>query len=245
LTAANARISALEVELNAAREAWEGANAVKVAAEKIAKSTETKAKKAEKALSDADQKRVQRERAIAERLDKILVLVGSKCCVVPVGSLPRFLLLTFGLLSLACFSVVQQRKLVYLGNFGSQILKTVCWLRVDLLESNWKLVQKVLQLTCRVLMWIFVGLWLKKKEEMPVDNLKNLAKAFDTLEDPVLAMKGRSVKQGIEGVIVRCSTQLGTPRGRYDEHISKFPSVVKPRFIEPVGESQTSEGDAC
>jgi hypothetical protein len=24
-----------------------------------------------------------------------------------------------------------------------------------------------------------------------------------------------------------------------------LPSVVKPRFIEPVGESQTSEGDAC
>jgi hypothetical protein len=25
-------------------------------------------------------------------------------------------------------------------------------------------------------------------------------------------------------------TQLGTPRGRYDEHSSKFLSVVKPRF---------------
>jgi hypothetical protein len=36
-------------------------------------------------------------------------------------------------------------------------------------------------------------------------------------------------------------TQLGTPRGRYEEHSSKFPSVVKPRVIEPVGESQTSE----
>jgi hypothetical protein len=41
------------------------------------------------------------------------------------------------------------------------------------------------------------------------------------------------------------STQLRTPRGRYEEHSSKFPSVVKPRFIEQVGESQTSEGDAC
>jgi hypothetical protein len=40
-------------------------------------------------------------------------------------------------------------------------------------------------------------------------------------------------------------TQLGTPRERYDEHSNKFPSVVKPRFIEPIGESQTSEGDAC
>jgi hypothetical protein len=59
LAGANARISALEAELNAATEAWEGVNAMKVATEKIAKSTETKAKKVEKALSDADQKRVQ------------------------------------------------------------------------------------------------------------------------------------------------------------------------------------------
>jgi chromosome segregation ATPase len=79
---ANACISALEAELNASREAWEGANAAKVAAEKAAKSVETKAKKAEKALADADQKRVQREQAIAEHLDRILVLVGSKCRVV-------------------------------------------------------------------------------------------------------------------------------------------------------------------
>jgi hypothetical protein len=72
---------------------------------------------------------------------------------------------------------------------------------VDLLESNWKLVQDVLQLTRRVLMCIFVGLWPKKKEEMPVDNLWKLAKAFDTLEDPMLTMKCTSVKQGVEGAI--------------------------------------------
>jgi hypothetical protein len=36
---------------------------------------------------------------------------------------------------------------------------------------------------------------------MPVDNLKKIAEAFDTLEDPVLTMKGRSVKRGVEGVI--------------------------------------------
>jgi hypothetical protein len=72
---------------------------------------------------------------------------------------------------------------------------------VDLLDSNWKLVQEVLQLTRRVLMRMFVGLWLKKKEEMSVDNLKNLVAAFDTLEDPVLAMKCRSVKWGVEWAI--------------------------------------------
>jgi hypothetical protein len=70
---------------------------------------------------------------------------------------------------------------------------------VDLLESNWKLVQNVLQLTCRVLTRIFVGLWPKKKEEMPGDNLRKLLEAFDTPEDHVLAMKRTSVKRGVEG----------------------------------------------
>jgi hypothetical protein len=32
------------------------------------------------------------------------------------------------------------------------------------------------------------------------------------------------------------TTQLGTPRGRYDEHSSKSSLSMKPRFIEPVGE---------
>jgi hypothetical protein len=61
LTAANAHIAALEAELSASREAWEGANAGKVAAEKATKSAETKAKKTEKALANADQNQVQRE----------------------------------------------------------------------------------------------------------------------------------------------------------------------------------------
>jgi hypothetical protein len=54
LTAANARIVALEAELTASREAWEGANSAKVTAEKATKLAETKAKKAEKALVTAD-----------------------------------------------------------------------------------------------------------------------------------------------------------------------------------------------
>jgi hypothetical protein len=44
-------------------------------------------------------------------------------------------------------------------------------------------------------------LWPKKKAEMLVDNLKKLVEAFDTLEDLVLTMKGRSVKRGVEGAI--------------------------------------------
>jgi hypothetical protein len=48
---------------------------------------------------------------------------------------------------------------------------------------------------------MFVELWPKKRAEMPVDNLKKLAEAFDAVEDPVLTMKSQSVKRGVEGAI--------------------------------------------
>jgi hypothetical protein len=64
----------------------------KVSAEKVAKSAETKAKKAEKALADSDQKRAKREQSIAEWLDKIFIFVGSKCSITP---LEYLLMLSF------------------------------------------------------------------------------------------------------------------------------------------------------
>jgi hypothetical protein len=67
---------------------------------------------------------------------------------------------------------------------------------VNLLESNWISVQEILELTRRVLTRMFVWLWPKKRAEVPVD-LKKLAEAFDTIEDLVLTMKSRSVKQGV------------------------------------------------
>jgi hypothetical protein len=36
---------------------------------------------------------------------------------------------------------------------------------------------------------------------MPADDLKKLAATFDTIEDPILAMKSCSVKRGVEGAI--------------------------------------------
>jgi hypothetical protein len=100
LTLSHAHISAVEAKLMAAREAWESANAAKVSAEKVAKSAETKAKKAEKALADASQKRVLQEQAIAECLDKISILVGSKCRVIPFCHSFRFVLANICLLLL-------------------------------------------------------------------------------------------------------------------------------------------------
>jgi hypothetical protein len=72
---------------------------------------------------------------------------------------------------------------------------------VNLLESNWISVQEILELTCRVLTRMFVGLWLKKMADIPADDLKKLAATFDTVEDPILAMKSCSVKRGVEGAI--------------------------------------------
>jgi hypothetical protein len=45
-----------------------------------------------------------------------------------------------------------------------------------------------------VLTRIFVGLWPKQKADVPAANLKKLAAAFNTPEDPILLMKSRSVK---------------------------------------------------
>jgi hypothetical protein len=48
---------------------------------------------------------------------------------------------------------------------------------------------------------MFVRLFLRKKDELPAGNLRKLVEAFDTIEDPVLAMKLSSVKQGVKWMI--------------------------------------------
>jgi hypothetical protein len=78
LSAANARISSLEAELEASKKAWDVAAAAKTTAEKSTKSALARAKKAEKALADANQGRIQREQVVTERLIKILALAGGK-----------------------------------------------------------------------------------------------------------------------------------------------------------------------
>jgi hypothetical protein len=72
---------------------------------------------------------------------------------------------------------------------------------VNLLESNWISIQEILELARRVLTRIFVGLWPKKKADVPTADLKKLVMAFDTVEDPIMLMKSRSVKRGTEGAI--------------------------------------------
>jgi hypothetical protein len=72
---------------------------------------------------------------------------------------------------------------------------------VNLLEANWISVQEIFELVNHVLTWMFVGLWPKQKAEVPNNDLKKLAQAFDTTDDPVLQLKGLSLKRGAEGAI--------------------------------------------
>jgi hypothetical protein len=53
---------------------------------------------------------------------------------------------------------------------------------VNLLELHWISIQEVLVLTHHVLMWIFVGLWPKKKADMPADDLKKLVVVLTPLK---------------------------------------------------------------
>jgi hypothetical protein len=78
LAMANARIASLEAELEASQKAWDVATATKATAEKSTKAAMAKAKKAEKALADANQGRLQREEAITDRLNRISALAGGE-----------------------------------------------------------------------------------------------------------------------------------------------------------------------
>jgi hypothetical protein len=78
LAAANARISSLEAELEASRKAFDAVTAAKTSAEKSSKSALARAKKAEKALFDANNAHLQREQAVTERLSKMPALAGGE-----------------------------------------------------------------------------------------------------------------------------------------------------------------------
>jgi hypothetical protein len=68
LAMANARIASLEAKLSASQKAYDVATAAKASVEKSQKSALGKAKKAEKALADANKEHSQREQAMVERL---------------------------------------------------------------------------------------------------------------------------------------------------------------------------------
>jgi hypothetical protein len=78
LATANAQIASLEAELNASRRAYDVAATAKASAEKSQKSALGKAKKAEKALADANKEHAQREQAVVEHLHTMSTAAKSK-----------------------------------------------------------------------------------------------------------------------------------------------------------------------
>jgi hypothetical protein len=125
---------------------------------------------------------------------------------------------------------------------------------VNLLESNWISIQEIFELASRVLMQIFIGLLPKQKAEVPDADLKKLAKAFDTPKDPILLMKGCSVKRGANGAIAltyahgeevkweKVSSSRGRPLSElwvFVEKAKKYaPGIVS--IISPSAASSTS-----
>jgi hypothetical protein len=125
---------------------------------------------------------------------------------------------------------------------------------VNLLEANWISIQEIFELVSRVLTWMFVGLWPKKKVEAPKDDLMKLAKAFDTTEDPILQLKGLSLKRGVEGAIALSYAhgvdfnweKVSSPHGRTRAELKVFFEKVKKlapalaSIISPSAASATS-----
>jgi translation initiation factor 2B subunit (eIF-2B alpha/beta/delta family) len=78
LATANARIASLEAELEASQKAYDDVTAAKAVAEKSQKSALAKAKKAERALADANKEHAQREQAVAKHLYTMSSAAESK-----------------------------------------------------------------------------------------------------------------------------------------------------------------------
>jgi hypothetical protein len=101
---------------------------------------------------------------------------------------------------------------------------------------------------------MFVGLWPKQKADVLKDDVKKLAKAFDTTEDPILQLKGLSLKRGAEGAIALSYAHGGdfdwekvsSPHGRTRSELKAFfekakklaPALVS--IISPSAASATS-----
>jgi hypothetical protein len=101
---------------------------------------------------------------------------------------------------------------------------------VNLLEENWISIQETFELVGRVLSRLFAGLWPKKRAAIPKDNLTELAKSFDTTEDPTLQLKGLSIKRGAEGAIALSLAhdtdfdwgRVGSPHGHTRDEMKVF-----------------------
>jgi hypothetical protein len=127
---------------------------------------------------------------------------------------------------------------------------------VNLLEANWISIQETFELVSRVLSWLFVGLWPKKRAAVPKDNLMNLAKFFDTTENPTLQLKGLSLKRGTEGAIALSFAhgtgfdweKVSSPHGHTRDEMKAFFEKAKklaPALVTIISPSAASAASAA
>jgi hypothetical protein len=122
---------------------------------------------------------------------------------------------------------------------------------VNLLEANWISIQELFELVTRVLTRMFIGLWPKQKAEVPNNDLKKLAEAFNTTDDPVLQLKGLSLKRGAEGAIALSYAhgadfdweKVSSPHGRTRSELKAFFEKAKkfaPALVSIISPSAAS-----
>jgi hypothetical protein len=197
LATANARISSLEAELEASRRAFDTATVAKTNAEKASKSALDKAKKMEKSLADLKKERTQRDQAVALRLNKMSALAGGKHH----AFFFSFVWVACSCAPLMCLCFLDCIEHTGIPSASAQLDDDSLMAAVSLLEANWISIQGIFELASRVLTRISIGLWPKQRADIENSDLKKLVKAFDTSEDPILLLKGRSIKRGAEGAI--------------------------------------------
>jgi hypothetical protein len=98
---------------------------------------------------------------------------------------------------------------------------------------------------------MFVGLWPKQKAEVPNNDMKKLAEAFNTTDDPVLQLKGLSLKRGAEGAIALSYAhggdfdweKISSPHGRTHLELKAFFEKAKklaPAIVSIISPSAAS-----
>jgi hypothetical protein len=99
-------------------------------------------------------------------------------------------------------------------------------------------------------------LWPKKKAAVLKDNLVNLAKSFNTTEDPTLQLKGLSIKHGAEGAIaLSCAhgtdfdwEKVSSPHGRTRDGMKALFEKAKklaPALVAIISPSASSAASAA
>jgi hypothetical protein len=99
-------------------------------------------------------------------------------------------------------------------------------------------------------------LWPKKRAAVSKDDLSNLAKSFDTTEDPTLQLKGLSIKRGAEGAIALSLAhgtdfdweRVSTPHGRSRDEMKAFfekAKMLAPALVTLISPSASSAASAA